>query len=290
MANGSHDLRGLTPEKRAALAERGPAHELPLWREAFAAYDWVLLRTSTVYFGFGIPRGDGSAVVTIPGFLGTDTYLVELRGWLRRVGYRPYRSQIGRNADCPNRIVQRLLATVERACDDTGHRVHLVGHSLGGVIARSAAAIRPDRIASVVTLGAPFRGIRSHPIVLHTRDVVRRFIVGHQSSQYLPAECYTGHCTCEFLDGLTGFPSGVAELAVYSRRDGVVDWRMCVTGDPRKDREVLGTHVGMAFNPFVYRQVAEFLAGRARLATPRPASDRLASAPDQTRAAPSHRD
>ncbi len=27
------------------------------------------------------------------------------------------------------------------------------------------------------------------------------------------------------------------------------------------DREVLGTHVGLAHNPFVYRLVAEFLAG-----------------------------
>jgi pimeloyl-ACP methyl ester carboxylesterase len=268
MTSRSDDLPLLTPERRAALAEPGPAHDLPLWREAFAGYDWMLLRTSAVYYGFGTPRGDSSAVVTVPGFLGTDTYLVELRGWLGRIGYRPYHSQIGRNADCPNLIVRRLLATVERAGDDTGQRVHLIGHSLGGIIARSAASIAPERIASVTSLGSPFRGIRSHPIVLHTRDVVRRFIFGRPSSQYLPAECYTGHCSCEFLDGLTRFPSEVAELAIYSRRDGVVDWRMCVTGDPRKDREVLGTHVGMAFNPFVYRLVAEFLAGRARPATP----------------------
>ena len=58
-------------------------------------------------------------------------------------------------------------------------------------------------------------------------------------------------------------PSDVRELAIYSRGDGVVDWRMCVTGDPGKDREVLGTHVGLAFNPFVYRFVAEFLAEQA---------------------------
>jgi len=250
----------------AALASRepGPAHGLPLWREGFAAYDWLLLRTSTVYFGLGAPKGDGAAVVTVPGFLGTDTYLLELHWWLRRMGYNAYASRIGRNADCPNLLLSRLLATVERAHRDTGRRVHLIGHSLGGVLARSAASHRPDLVASVVSLGSPFRGIRSHPIVLRTRDVVRRIVFGRPERQFLPAQCYTGTCTCAFVEALDRFPSAVRELAVYSRSDGVVDWRMCITGDADKDREVLGTHVGMAFNPFVYRLLAEFFAGPAR--------------------------
>jgi pimeloyl-ACP methyl ester carboxylesterase len=235
-------------------------NELPLWREALAAYDWLLLRTSTVFFGLGVPQGDGSAVVTVPGFLGTDTYLYELRAWLARVGYRPYDSRIGLNADCPNLLLQRLMATIERAHAETGRRVHLVGHSLGGVLARSAGAHKPDLVASVTSLGAPFRGIRSHPIVLRTRDVVRRMVVGRGSDQFLPPACYTGECTCTFIEALGWFPPNVRELAIYSRGDGVVDWRMCVTGDPDKDHEVLGTHIGLAFNPFVYRTLGDFLS------------------------------
>lgn len=248
-----------------------PAHELPIWREGFAFYDWVLLHFSTVYFGLGLPRGDGNAVVTVPGFLGTDTYMVEFRAWLSRMGYRPYQSSIGRNADCPNSLLKRLLATIARAHADTGRRVHLVGHSLGGVLARSAGAHRPDLVASVTTLGSPFRGIRSHPIVLRTHDIVRRVVFGRADGQYLPSGCYTGACTCAFVEALDGFPERVRELAIYSRSDGVVDWRMCVTGDPAKDREVLGTHVGLAFNPFVYRHLAEFLAeASAKDVTARP--------------------
>lgn len=265
--------RGLAPARPAAALgaprwptvptgvtrEHAPAHELPIWREWLAGFDWLLLRASAAYFGVGLPAGDGSAVVTVPGFLGTDTYLLELRFWLRRMGYRPYASRIGRNADCPNLLLSRLIATLERAHRDTGRRVHVIGHSLGGVLARSAASHRPDLVASVVTLGAPFRGIRSHPFVLKTRDAVRRVLSGLPSRKFLPPGCYTGHCTCTFVEALERFPSDVRELAIFSRGDGVVDWRMCVTGDAGKDREVLGTHVGLAFNPFVYRELAEFL-------------------------------
>jgi pimeloyl-ACP methyl ester carboxylesterase len=210
-----------------------------------------------------VPAGDGSAVVTVPGFLGTDTYLYELRTWLSRVGYRPYDSRIGRNADCPNLLLQRLLATIELAHTETARRVHVIGHSLGGVIARSAGAHRPDLVASVTTLGAPFRGIRSHPIVLRTHDIVRQIVMGRDSNQFLPPACYTGGCTCAFIEALGSFPRNVRELAIYSRGDGVVDWRMCVTGDPCKDHEVLGTHVGLAFNPFVYQTLGNFLSGRS---------------------------
>jgi triacylglycerol lipase len=246
--------------RRKPWTELESGHELPLWRELFTSYDWLLLHTSVVWFGLGVPGGDGSAVVTVPGFLGTDLYLTEMNLWLDRLGYAAHRSDIGRNADCPNHLLERLAKTIEQAAGATGRRVHLIGHSLGGVIARSAAAQRPDLVASVTTLGSPFRGIRSHPIVLRTRDVVRWLMFGRPSAQFLPPACYTGRCTCAFVEGLEAFPSDVRELAIYTRGDGIVDWRMCITGARAKDREVLGTHIGLAFNPFVYQAVAEFLA------------------------------
>ena len=43
-------------------------------------------------------------------------------------------------------------------------------------------------------------------------------------------------------------PDGVGFTAVYSRRDGIVDWRACV--DPVADQvEVTASHVGMAVDP-----------------------------------------
>src|SRR5271165_6158517 len=136
-----------------------PHSDASLWTEALFGAEVLLLHATPVYYGFGTARGDASGVVLIPGFLGTDLYLTELHSWLGRIGYRAYFSGIGINADCPNLLVQRHLnETIERALDETGRKIHLIGHSLGGVIARSVAGGRPKDIASVITLASPIRG------------------------------------------------------------------------------------------------------------------------------------
>ena len=53
---------------------------MPIWRESLAGLDWLALRTSPVFYGCGVPRGDGAGVVLVPGFLGTDWYLLERNG------------------------------------------------------------------------------------------------------------------------------------------------------------------------------------------------------------------
>jgi hypothetical protein len=39
----------------------------------------------------------------------------------------------------------------------------------------------------------------------------------------------------------------------------MVDWRCCLTRNPKCDFEIAGTHVGMAFNPSAYTIIAERL-------------------------------
>ena len=147
---------------------------LPILHELLVGVEMVYLRLSPVYWGFGIPRGDGSAVVVIPAFLLTDFYLTEFRSWINRIGYKAYFSEIGRNAECPNLLIQhKLTATIEKAYKETGKKVHLVGHSLGGVIARATASQMPDRIASVITMGSPFRGVAVHHSILRVARYVR---------------------------------------------------------------------------------------------------------------------
>src|SRR3972149_6649108 len=79
-----------------------------IWREALWGLDWLSLRLSPVYLGIGVPHGDGSPVILVPGFLTTDAYMVEMYFWLRRVGYSPFLSGIGVNADCIQTLTQRL--------------------------------------------------------------------------------------------------------------------------------------------------------------------------------------
>jgi triacylglycerol lipase len=251
--------------KRTAARPESAVSHLPIWQEALVGIEVLLLHAAPVYYGFGVPRGDDSGVVLIPGFLGSDIYLVEIYAWLRRMGYRPYFSGIGLNADCPNLLIRhRLNATIDKACQETGGRVHLLGHSLGGLLARSVAAARTSEVASVLTLGAPFRGTILHPGVEEAVEAVRRQILFNHGKSVLP-DCYTAQCSCSFLNSLrTDLPASVRETAVYSRTDGFVDWRYCSTGNPDNDFEVTGTHIGLVFNPTVYRIIALRLAEPTR--------------------------
>jgi triacylglycerol lipase len=242
--------------------DRGPNvltreyHEanLPILSEVLFAAELVLLHAAPIYYGLGVPHGDGSGVVLIPGFLCPDH-------WLARIGYEAFFSGISFNTECPNLLIKRCLnETMEKALAKTGRRIHLIGHSLGGVIARSIAGQRPQDIASVITLGAPFRGTVAHSSILRAAETVRRRILKKHGTGVLPA-CYTGHCTCDFVDSLQrSVPPSVLETAVYTPDDGVVDWRYCRTNNPEADFPVSGTHIGLVFNSSVYTIIANRLA------------------------------
>ncbi len=253
--------RNSSPPPQAGLRESQAEADIAIWKEALCAGDLLLLHASPVYYGLGIQRGDGSAVVVIPGFLGTDLYVSHLHAWLERIGYRPYLSNIGLNAECPNLLIRyRLGATVDKALKETGRKIHLIGHSLGGVIARSLAAQRPKDIASVISLGAPLRGTVLHQFALKAATAVRKQILDEHGPRVLP-ECYTPRCTCDFVSCLQcTMPASVAQTAIYTRDDGIVDWRYCTTGDVAVDCEVPGTHLGLVFNPSVYNIIARRLA------------------------------
>ncbi|MBL8171069.1 MAG: hypothetical protein JNJ50_23120 [Acidobacteria bacterium] len=234
---------------------------VPLWREAFAGLDWLSLRAAPVYYGWGVPRGDKSGVIVVPGFLGTDHYLLEMYWWLRRVGYTPFFSRIGWNAECLNVLTERLSATINKAYAETGRKVHLIGHSLGGILARSIAVRQAEQVASIITLGSPFRGVRSHKMVLERADDVRKYLLRKRREEW--PDCYTGYCTCAAVMAMMVPPSEAPPLrqtAIYTKTDGVVDWQVCVNDDPATNFEVTGTHIGLAFNPTVYRLIAQRLA------------------------------
>jgi pimeloyl-ACP methyl ester carboxylesterase len=253
---------GLTRMQKRALVHEPPvAANLSMWQEALVGVELLLLHATPVYYGLGVPHGDASGVILIPGFLASDAYLMEMYAWLKRIGYQPYYSGIGLNADCPNLLISRRLnETIERARRETGRKVHLIGHSLGGIIARSVAGSRPQDVASVITMGAPFRGTAMHPRVRDMVNLVRGQILREHDTKVLP-DCYTANCTCSFLDSLRkSLPPSVAETAIYTTTDGMVDPSFCKTENPDVDFEVTGTHLGLAFNPRIYQIIAHRLA------------------------------
>lgn len=235
---------------------------LPFWQEVLFGLDWLSLRLSPVYYGLGVPQGDGSPVILIPGFLGTDSYLMEMYNWLRRIGYQPYNSGIGRNADCLQIIMQQIFTTMDKAYEETGCRLRLVGHSLGGILARAAAVLRAEQVSQVITLASPYRSVRAHPFVIGVSDFIRNSTIKkrRENGEVLPG-CYTDQCSCETVETIRkGIPpDSVSRAAIYTKTDGVVDWKCCIEDDDSLNTEVLSTHTGLVFNPDSFRAIAERL-------------------------------
>ena len=237
--------------------------QTPLWREAFFGLDYLSLLMSPVFLGCGVPHGRGEPVVLVPGFLASDVSLAEMYQWLGRIGYRPYFSNVRRNADCPNHLAGVLLDTVRVAQQETGKKPRIIGHSLGGMLARAVALEYPDDVAMVLSMGSPFRDtVRAHPAIIGAAEALRRRSGAHGGGGlHIRPSCFSGHCTCDFVKQMLAPDEyEMPHFAIFSKTDGVVEWESCVEEDVDLNSEVQCTHVGMAFHPAVYRIVAKRLA------------------------------
>ncbi len=240
------------------------AVKTPLWREALWPTELGRLLCSPLYQGRGVPHGHGEPVLVIPGFLANDLMMMPLRRWLRRIGYRPYHADIAWNTDCPNKTALRLAHKVKVIHRKTGQGVVLIGHSLGGMLAKSVLQHVPELIDRVITLGSPFRDhVRAHPAVTG----VWEYLLAGQGKlvgRNLHASCGTGYCMCDFVRHmLQPELKPTPQFAIYSRNDGVVDWASCAEEDPAANTEInQSTHIGLIFHPHALRAVAERLAQR----------------------------
>ena len=218
------------------------------------------LLADPVWRGADVPRGDGGPVLLIPGFLAGDASLSVLGTWLRRLGHAPRRSGIAVNVRCSDEAVDRLEQVLHHAHLSSGRKVSIVGHSRGGHFAKALASRRPDEVAQVVSMGAgldvPFD--ISEPTRLAVEGVRR--VVTRRDPARAEQGCFTHTCLCRYSrDYSAPFPAGVPLTSIYSKGDGVVQWRSCVVPYARCV-EVTGSHVGLAFNRHAYREIGRTLA------------------------------
>lgn len=181
-----------------------------------------LLLADPTYWGWGVPRGDGHPVLVLPGLFAGDRYLEPLRDWLRRAGHTPVRSGLERNPGWSESLVHELGEIAEQAFRQSGKRVTIVGHSMGGMLGRSIAVRRPHIIDHVIALGSPLGMSRER------------------------------------------MPPGVRLTAIYSKADTIVRHPGAKAREAGASNiEVRGSHIGLAFNPEVYRHLARLLPSRA---------------------------
>lgn len=218
------------------------------------------LLVDPVFHGVGVARGDGRPVLLLPGFAAGDYTLGPLAVWLHRIGYRATTSGIWLNAGCAERALLRIEQRVDALHAEHGRRVALVGHSMGGYLAKALGARRPDRVSHVVALGS---GLARH---LDVAAPALAAVALARALQRRPAgserrrACFTEACECTFTEAYTAaFPAAVRLTSIYSKGDGMVRWQSCVV-PYASNVEVTGSHVGLVFNRKTYRALARALA------------------------------
>lgn len=208
----------------------------------------------------GLPPGDGRPVLLVPGFGFGDASMLPLQVVLSAAGYDVRRSQILANIRCSDRTVDTLADVAARiVADDGGRRLLVVGQSRGGMIARGLAARHPELVQGVISLGAPL----NHEFAFYEipQPMVSVLKVAHwQDPMLRQRQCATPECTCPYMVATRRpLPPEVGLVSLYTRTDGIVDWRACVVPGAR-NIEVAGTHMGMGLRPENLRVVLSALA------------------------------
>ena len=209
------------------------------------------------------PLRESDPVLLIPGFLAGDTTLAAMSTSLRRRGFRTYRSRILANVGCTLDAGTMLEKRLEEIATRRGSRVQVVGHSLGGMIARGLAVRRPDLVSGIVTMGSPMMAPGAHhpALSLGVDALVRLSRVGLPG--LMAQDCVAGTCARQSFDeSRAPLAPGVGFTAIYSHHDGIVDWRACI--DPiAVPVRVSASHCGMAFDPRVIDEVGAALRSHA---------------------------
>jgi pimeloyl-ACP methyl ester carboxylesterase len=173
MVPGAHG----SPTKRGALAASAAAARalLPALVTEIFANDTLRLACSLVLSAFAAFGGDPGAeappaddfdpadghpvpVVFVHGFLGNSSHFSRVRSFLAARGIRSFAAFSYPPEVDHERLALRLGEMIEGVCLATGApQVDVVGHSLGGLIARHMLETGASRrVRRLITLGAPF--------------------------------------------------------------------------------------------------------------------------------------
>ena len=197
------------------------------------------------------PTGDGHTVLVIPGFLTSDPATSFIRNRLRKQGYnaQPWGLGLNLGPTSSRDLETLLLEKIKELYLTSGHRISLLGWSLGGLFAREAAHQHPDMIRQVITLASPVGGSLEHTslwdlyIKTFGRDISKDDLDAKVASVNRPVK-------------------DVPFTSIYTKKDGIVAWQIAQVEETETSQNVniKASHVGIIFNPRVLYVVADRLA------------------------------
>lgn len=183
-------------------------------------------------------KGDGRAVMVLPGFLASDITTSRLRKTLNGAGFRSHGWGLGRNTGIKADLFERLDHRLDTLALD--QPLTLIGWSLGGLVAREYAKYAPDRVRKVITLGTPFSG----DMRANNAWRLYEWVAGHKVD--MPPIAATPH-----------EKPPVETVALWSRRDGVVAPHSACgePGEADVNTELYCRHMAFVSDPTAIRAV-----------------------------------
>jgi pimeloyl-ACP methyl ester carboxylesterase len=197
-------------------------------------------------------KADGSHVIVFPGLSAGDGSTAPLRKYLDSLGYVVQGWHQGLNLGPRPGVLEAARQLITDTFKQSGHKVSLVGWSLGGIYARELAKMLPEMVHCVITLGTPFAG---SPKSTHAWRVYE-FASGRKTE--LERDNFD-------LPTAPDMPTS----SIFSRTDGVVAWQGSMQAPTRNNPkteniEVFASHLGMGLNPSAWWAVADRLAQQQR--------------------------
>src|SRR5579862_7059599 len=204
-------------------------------------------------------------ILLVPGFMAGDASLYPLGSRLRSEGHRVFYAGIWMNADCPAKTLDRLRQRIHEISLQTGRKVAIIGHSLGGVYARELARREPQLVEQIFLLGAPVKHALGN-----TTPYLRPFVAAMRLMHgKCMADASEACATCG-LDLPERAPD-VHETCIYTKSDGIVEWHSCVDEGPQVECvEVDSSHCGIPLNLKAWQEITARLSGPALESHPIP--------------------
>lgn len=197
------------------------------------------------------PSGDGHTVLVLPGFLTNDNATVFIRQRLRKLGYnaQPWRLGLNLGPTSKRDIDTLLLERIKELYLTSGHRISLVGWSLGGLLAREAARQHPEMIRQVIALASPISGSMENTSLW---DLYIKTFGRDLSREELEAR----------IEKVSHPVPNVAFTSIYTKEDGIVAWQISQVEESEfsQNVQVKASHMGIIFNPRVLAVIANRLA------------------------------
>ena len=201
---------------------------------------------------------EGDAVLLLHGLWMNHFVMSPLAAGLKQAGYLPslldYRSMRGTVAEHLQQIEQRMTAL-------PGSRVHLIGHSMGGVLAlawlaRQSAQVR---IGRTVLLGAPVRKCQAAQDF--SQSAVGRWMLGESIELWRepPALAIPPGRDVGAIAGTHAFGLGPLFVHLDGRNDGVVQVEETRIPGLADHIELPVSHTGMLFSADVVQMCVAFL-------------------------------